>query len=201
MNDRSLAARVPTIEDRDKVTAELCEHFAAGHLELDALEARLAAVDAANNVGELNKLVGDLPVRAEPHPPAVEPPAGRGWALAVLGGSKRRGVWAAPRQLNAIAVMGGVELDFRGARLGPGETHVNALAVMGGIEIIVPPGLPVTVRGLGILGAVDQVEQTATEAEATTPRLKVTALACMGGVDVKTRPSETSGKTGIKRER
>lgn len=201
MNDRSLAARVPTREDRDKVTAELCEHFAAGHLELDTLESRLAAVDEADNVAELENLIGDLPVLAGPQAPAVEPPAGRGWALAVMGGSRRKGVWAPPRQLNAIAVMGGVELDFRGARLGPGETHINALAVMGGIEIIVPPGLPVTVRGLGLLGSVDQVEQTAAETDATTPRLRVTALACMGGVDVKTRPGETSEKTGIKRER
>lgn len=189
MNDRSLAARVPTNEDRDKVSAELCEHFAAGHLELDVLEARLAAVDEAGDLGELSKLVGDLPVLASPEPVAVEAPARRGWALAVMGGSSRKGVWSPPRQLNAIAVMGGVVLDFRNARLGTGETLVNAVAVMGGIEIIVPPGLPVTVRGLGLLGAVDQVEHTGAEVEADTPRLKVTALACMGGVEVKTRPS------------
>jgi hypothetical protein len=201
MNDRSPAARVPTNEDRDKVTAELCEHFAAGHMELEVLEARLAAVDEANDVTELGKLVTDLPVVARPQTPAVEPPAARGWALAVMGGASRKGVWAPPRQLNAIAVMGGVELDFRDARLGAGETQVNVVAVMGGIEIIVPPGLPVTVRGLGVLGSVDQVEQATADANAATPRLKVTALACMGGVEVKTRPSETAEKVGFKRER
>jgi hypothetical protein len=137
-------------------------------------------------------LVSDLPVLANAQPATVKPPAARGWALAVMGGSSRKGVWAAPRQLNAVAIMGGVELDFRDARLGPGETRVNAVAVMGGIEIIVPPGLPVTVRGLGVLGAVDQEEQAAAETSGEAPRLKVTALACMGGVEVKTRPSETS---------
>ncbi len=201
MNERSLAARVPTSEDRDKVTAELCKHFASGHLELDALEARLAAVDRAETAGELGELVSDLPVLAKAQPATVEPPAARGWALALMGGASRRGVWAAPRHLHAVAVMGGVELDFRDARLGPGETHVSAVAVMGGIEIIVPPGLPVTVRGLGLLGAVDQVEQTAAEPNADAPRLKVTALACMGGVEIKTRPSETSKEIAVKRER
>ena len=195
MSDRSLTARVPTTEDRDTVTAELCEHFAAGHLELDVLEARLAAVDQATSTVELSKLVSDLPVLAKPHSAPVEPPAARGWALALMGGSSRKGVWAPPRQLNAVAVMGGVELDFRDARLGPGETRVNAVALMGGIEIIVPPGLPVTVRGLGILGAVDQVEQAAVEISTEAPRLKVTALACMGGVEIKTRPSETSERS------
>jgi hypothetical protein len=201
MNERSLAARVPTIEDRDKVTAELCEHFAAGHMELDALEARLAAVDQAESAGELGKLVSDLPALVKAQPATVDRPAARGWALALLGGSSRRGVWAPPRHLHAVAVMGGVELDFRDALLRQGETHVSAVAVMGGIEIIVPPGLPVTVRGLGLLGAVDQVEQTAAELDADAPRLRVTALACMGGVEIKTRPSETSKEIAVKRER
>ena len=201
MSDRSLSARVPTNEDRDKVTTELCEHFAAGHLELDVLEARLAAVDQAGSTAELGKLLSDLPVVAKAQPATVQPQAARGWALALLGGSSRKGVWAPPQHLNAIAVMGGVELDFRDARLGPGETRVNAVAVMGGIEIIVPPGLPVTVRGLGLLGAVDQVEQTVAEISAEAPRLKVTALACMGAVEIKTRPSETSKEIAFKRER
>jgi hypothetical protein len=202
MSDRSLAASTPTPEDRDKVTAKLCEHFAAGHIELDALEQRLAAVDEADSAAELSKLTGDLPVLVMAQPPAVEPPRGTGWALALMGGSSRKGVWAPPRRLNALAVMGGVELDFRDARLPAGETRVNAVAVMGGVEIIVPPGLPVTVRGLPIMGAVDQqIEQATDERNPDAPHLKVTALACMGGIEIKTRPSERAEGIASKRER
>jgi hypothetical protein len=202
MSDRSLAASTPTPEDRDKVTAKLCDHFAAGHLELDALEQRLAAVDEAGSAAELAKLTGDLPVLATVQPLAVEPPAGTGWALAFMGGSTRKGMWAPPRRLNAFAVMGGVELDFRDARLPAGETRVNAVAVMGGIEIVVPPGLRVTVRGLPILGAVDQqADQVTDERNPNAPHLKVTALACMGGVEIKTRPSERAEGTESQRER
>jgi predicted membrane protein len=159
MSDRSLAASTPTTEQRDRTTAELCEHFAAGHIELDVLESRLAAVDDAKSVRER-------------YP---------------------------PRRLNAVAVMGGVALDFRDARLAAGETHVTAVALMGGIEIIVPPGLPVTVRGLGILGGVDQVEHAPVEQSPSAPRLKVTALACMGGVEIKTRASKRAELIAIKR--
>jgi predicted membrane protein len=95
--------------------------------------------------------------------------------------------------------MGGIELDFRDARLAAGETHVTAVAVMGGIEIIVPPGLPVTVRGLGILGAVDQVEGDAEEISPNAPHVKVTALACMGGVEIKTRASKRVEQIASKR--
>jgi hypothetical protein len=97
--------------------------------------------------------------------------------------------------------MGGVELDFRDARLGAGETHVTAVAVMGGIEIVVPPGLPVTVRGLGILGGIDQVEQGGGELDPSAPHLKITALALMGGVEVKTRASKKAELVVSKRKR
>jgi hypothetical protein len=184
-----------TAERRDRAAAELCEHFAAGHLELEALEQRLAEVDAARSESQLAELVAGLPALPAVVP-AVEPPAARGWALAVMGGASRKGAWRVPRSLHAVALMGGVELDFRDARLGPGETHVTAVAVMGGIEIVVPPGLPVTVRGIGVLGAVDQGEHTEAEPSAGAPRLKVTALAVMGGIEVKTRASVKAGERG-----
>jgi hypothetical protein len=209
MSDRSLPDRVPTPEERDRVTAELCEHFAAGHIELDALESRLTAVDEARSETELTELVRDLPALAAA--PAAAAPAAppvaaeawpkRGWALAVLGGASRKGEWLAPRRLNGLALMGGIDLDFRDARLAPGETQVTVVALMGGVKITVPPGLPVTVRGLGLLGGVDQEEQGAGEAGPGAPHLKVTALACMGGVEVKTRASEKAREIASKRTR
>lgn len=200
MSDRPLPAKAPTGEQRDRAAAELCEHFAAGNIELEVLEARLAEVDLARSESDLVELVRDLPALPAMAPALAEPPAGRGWALAVLGGNSRKGEWTPPRHLNAVAVMGGVELDFRDARLPAGETHVTAIAIMGGVEITVPPGLPVTVRGLGIMGAVDQVEQVGGESSPNTPKLKITALACMGGVDIKTRASRQAERMLSKRE-
>ncbi len=199
MSDRSLPVGAPTSEQRERVEAELYEHFSAGHIELDVLELRLAGVDEAKSTAELQKLVSDLPALPEPAPAAVAEPAARGWALAVMGGNSRKGTWSPPRQLNAIALMGGVELDFRQARLPAGVTHVTAVALMGGVEIVVPPGLPVTVRGLGIMGAVDQVEQSGGGRSPNSPQLKVTALACLGGVEIKTRASGEAARLTSKR--
>lgn len=199
MSDQSAAAEPPSSERRDRAVDELCGHFAAGHLELDVLEERLSAVEQAASEAELKGLVADLPalpavidaeVPAVAEPAAVaEPREKMGWALAVLGGSRRRGLWKPPRRLNAVALMGGVELDFREARLPAGETHVTAVAVMGGIQVVVPPGLSVTVRGLGIMGGVDHRENAAESPGPNTPHLTITAFALMGGVDVKTRAS------------
>jgi hypothetical protein len=201
MSDHPLAASAPTLEQREKATAELCEHFAAGNIELDVLEHRLVAVDQAKSAPELAELVSDLPALVRKAPVVAEPKRGWGWALAVMGANSRKGEWSPPRQLNAVAVMGGVELDFRDARLAAGETHVAAVAVMGGIEIVVPPGLPVTVRGLGIMGGIDQVEQGGGEPDPDAPHLKITALALMGGVEVKTRASKQAELVVSKRKR
>ncbi len=179
-------------EKRELTVTLLCDQFAAGNLELDDLERRLVTADEATTNAQLDELVRDLPALAATPAPrlAAKPPAKWGWALACMGGSSRKGEWTPPRQMNAIAVMGGIELDFREARLGPGTTHVVAVAVMGGIEITVPPRLPVEVRGLGIMGAVDQLDQASDPAHPDAPRLRVTAFACMGGVDVRARPAK-----------
>lgn len=191
-------SRDVTPEGRDRVADALCRHFAAGHLELEELESRLEGVDRAGTVEELDRLLGDLPAppaRRDAWTPAPAPKP-RGWALALLGGHGRKGRWVPPRSLRAVAVMGGVDLDFRDARLGPGVTRVTAVALMGGIDIVVPPGLPVEVRGLGVLGSVEQGEAGGEAPEAAgAPRLEVVALACMGGVDVRTRAREGEEKS------
>ncbi len=189
MADRSLAPRPATPEDRELAVAELCEHFAAGHIELDELEHRLAVADEVASEAELVALVRDLPPLSSVAPVPAEPRRAVGFALAVLGGGSRKGQWTPPENLYALAVCGGVKLDFRGARLPAGVTRVTAIACMGGIDIIVPPGLSVEVSGLGVLGGVDHLERESGQGP-NAARLQVTAFACMGGVGVTTRPSE-----------
>jgi len=59
--------------DRDRVTARLQEHYAAGRITRDELDERVAAVLHAKTFGELRPALADLP---EPVPaPAAAPPA------------------------------------------------------------------------------------------------------------------------------
>lgn len=211
MSEKQTPAPRPSSERWEHVVAELCDHFAAGHIELDELERRLAVADGATSLEELDGLLGDLPElpqsseSLEPAPETVPASAvkSRGWALALMGGNRRKGVWTPPRVLHSAALMGGVELDFREARMAPGLTRVTAVAVMGGIDITVPPGLPVQVRGLGIMGAVDQTEWEPGFEEPGRPRLEVNAFALMGGVEVKIRPraAEPGGRERGRRGR
>ena len=108
-----------------------------------------------------------------------------GRILAILGGSVRKGAWEPPARLQVLALMGGVELDFREADLLEGETVVEVLAIMGGVNITVPPDVDLQVDGTGFLGGFTSVGNRAKDADA--PRLIIKGLAVMGGVDVKVK--------------
>jgi hypothetical protein len=91
------------------------------------------------------------PLRARAAPD-IELEAEESSVVALLGGSARKGSWEPPARLRVLAVMGGVELDFREADLYEGETFVDVLAIMGGVSIIVPPDIDVDADGQGFLG-------------------------------------------------
>ena len=78
--------------DRDRVTARLQEHFAAGRLSRDELDERVAAVLRAKTFGELRPVLADLP---EPVPTPRAAPA------AVAGRSGRP--WPARRHRPRLA--------------------------------------------------------------------------------------------------
>ena len=108
-----------------------------------------------------------------------------GRVVAVLGGSARKGSWEPAAKLQVLALMGGVELDFREASLYEGDTVVEVLTIMGGVNIIVPPDVNVQASGTGLLGDFSTVSNHVDDADA--PRLVIKGIAIMGGVNVKVK--------------
>jgi hypothetical protein len=192
---------------RQQAIDALCEHFANDVLSVEEFERRVDRAHRAESMDEIRELLvdlpsGDLPVRQENvASTAIERaqasvPASRvkerGFMVAALGGVERKGRWIPARQNFAVALMGGVVLDFREALLPPGETEVWVFTVMGGAEIIVPPGLTVESDGVAILGGFEHLEDVAVSPDPDAPVLHIRGLAIMGGVDVTVRyPGET----------
>jgi hypothetical protein len=118
--------------------------------------------------------------------------------LAILGGAKRTGEWTPPELLHTIAIMGGVELDFRGAVLAPGLTEVRIFALMGGVTITIPRDVDVEVTATAVMGGVDQKSAQPGEGGddrgprpspaapgERRPLIVISGIAIMGGIDVR----------------
>jgi hypothetical protein len=114
---------------RDEVIRDLSTAFAEDNLSVDEFERRLDVAHRATALTELNALVSDLRIapaqssnvpapRTQVASPAEIPEEQN--LVAIMGGVSRRGQWTPARHTHFYALMGGAQLDFRDARLGPG---------------------------------------------------------------------------------
>ncbi|HKO55702.1 MAG TPA: DUF5668 domain-containing protein [Thermoanaerobaculia bacterium] len=125
---------------------------------------------------------GGITLVAQALRPAAKDASGSGAfrAFAWMGGSGR--TIAAENFVggDAVAVMGGCEIDLTNARL-EGEAVIDALSFWGGIEIIVPRTWRTEVHVTALLGGMSN----RTEPVVDGPRLIVRGSAIMGGIEVR----------------
>jgi hypothetical protein len=176
--------------ERDVAVARLQRAIAEGRLTPEEFDERVDLALASKTRGDLDRLLADLPQTAMPLPVAGPPRTGRlrRWLVAVMGADEEKGRWRPPRQTNAIAVMGGVEMDLRHAVIEHPVMTMTAVAVMGGIDITVPPGLAVEMTGFAFMGG--RSNRAAHVTDPGAPLIRLRAFALMGGVDVKVEQPE-----------
>ncbi|MGV1004110.1 MAG: DUF1707 SHOCT-like domain-containing protein [Candidatus Nanopelagicales bacterium] len=198
--DRLLASD----SDRAKFADRLGDAFAEGRLTREEYEERLGATMSARTYGDLRPVLADLPgsgavLPAGEHLPIARPaahvaPASHwfpadnsyipsSYAVAIFGGSTRKGQWVVPAELNAVAIFGGIELDLTSAYFSAQQVRVRAVAILGGIEITLPEGITVHIEGMGLLGGFD--DKAAGPGEPGAPQVIIEGVAIMGGVEIK----------------
>ncbi|GHC63814.1 DUF1707 domain-containing protein [Streptomyces violaceochromogenes] len=215
MTDDALPDLRASDADRERVAEILRDALAEGRLDMAEFEERLDATYQARTYGELAPITRDLPAAGVTVPavsltkdPAAGPDwsgritGGAGsstWAVAVMSGFQRKGHWTMPRRFTCFAFWGGGEIDLREANFADREVEINAIAIMGGVDVIVPPGVEVVVRGIGIMGGFDHREE-GVPGEPGAPRVVVTGFAFWGGVGVQ-RKLTRAEKLRIREER
>jgi hypothetical protein len=183
--------------DRERVADLLREAYAEGRLTADEHSERLGAAYQARTLGELVPLTRDLPGHqplsgeqsvaapaaqvAQPGPPRGEPVN----LVSVFGGVSRKGRWRVGSEIRATAVFAGIDIDLSDAVFESPEVVIIANAFCAGISIRVPENVTLIGDGLGILGAFDVDEQTASDPNAPVVRVKGSAV--MSGVDAKVK--------------
>jgi hypothetical protein len=171
--------------EREAVVERLRVATAEGRLTLGELTERTEAAYTATTRGELVPITADLP--EAPSSPAVpaRPAAGgdREWVVAVMGDSRREGRWRVERPLSAVAVMGDVVLDLRGAEVPHGNVDITAVAVMGDVKVYVPDGVDVELSGFAVMGD-KKVRVREAPPGQPSPKVVVRATVVMGDVKV-----------------
>ncbi|MFJ8144881.1 DUF1707 domain-containing protein [Streptomyces sp. NPDC096048] len=202
--------------DRERVAEVLRDALAEGRLDMTEFEERLDATYSARTYGDLTPITRDLPAGPVDGPPRVsmtkEPERAGGWvgritggepsstwAVAVMSGFQRKGRWTVPRRFNSFAFWGGGDIDLREADFAHDEVVINCVAIMGGMNVVVPPGVEVIVRGIGIMGGFDHREE-GVPGDPGAPRVVVTGFAFWGGVGIE-RKLTRAEKLRIKEER
>jgi len=181
---------------RDRAMDELVKHFSQETVDLPEFERRTELVSKASTKSEVLAQLSDLPElpqrreRASPAAPATWRVATNNVrpsdvAVAVFSGSDFKGVWQAPRNLTSLCVFGGSSIDLRRAVVPEEGVTISCLCLFGGVDVIIPPGMRVQVRGVGIFGGFDRTSNEIDDPNA--PTIVVEGLALFGGVSVRIR--------------
>ncbi len=190
---REMAERVADA-DRDRTVTLLREHVVEGRLTLDEFAERVGLALEARTRGDLESVMVNLPtVAVAPSSPEVtKGRKARRWHVAVMSGSDTKGRWRISGRTNAIAVMGGCEMDLRRAEIDSPEVVITAFAFWGGIKIIVPEGFDVELEGFSLMGG-RSLRMRDVPLVRGSPRIRIRGFAVMGGIEVRSRPNR-SGK-------
>jgi hypothetical protein len=180
--------------EREQTLRVLGEHAAVGRLTLDELEERSSRALAAKTRGELATLVGDLPREAaqDDRPAPAMPRKPVRWMVAIMSGSHRRGRFRAVGSINAIAIMGGDEIDLREAEIEGGELTLNLVAIMGGANIYIPDSVELDVGGFSLMGGNTEVGSERLPRPGA-PVIRLRTWNLMGGATIFRVPPQARG--------
>ena len=209
--DRNLPEVRASDAERHETARLLQDAFAEGRLTMSEFDERTEQAYQSRFRGELAELTVDLSPARPPFDtrPEVRPgtqqdrtPANRvtggtgtSASVAVMSGCERSGVWTVADNHTAVAVMGGIAIDLREARLQSNEITIRAFAFWGGIEILIPDDLHLVMDGFGLMGGFAEESGTwkqdprpVRQPPPGAPTVRVTGLALMGGVGVRRVP-------------
>ena len=192
VTDPDASLRVSDAE-RDATLRVLGDHASVGRLTLDELEERSGRALAAKTRGELATLVSDLPQEAgqgRPAPVMAKKPVR--WMVAIMAGSHRRGRFRAVGRINAVAIMGGDEIDLREAEIEGGELTLNLVAIMGGANIYVPDTVELEVGGISLMGGNTEVGSERPPRPGA-PLIRLRTYNLMGGATIFRVPPQARG--------
>jgi Domain of unknown function (DUF1707) len=180
--------------DRDQVATLLSTAYAEGRLTREEHDERIDQLMAAKTFDDLIPITRDLVIVGTPAPVASPQTTSRfaidtagqnpqsDKMVAIFGGVTRSGKWRVRKNIQALALFGGMDLDLRDAIFEAPVVEISGLWCFGGLDIKVPEGIEVQDQTAGIFGGTD-VRDIGDPAPGA-PTLVIKGMTLFGGVSV-----------------
>ena len=180
--------------DREQVATLLSTAYAEGRLTRDEHDERIDQLMAAKTFDDLIPITRDLvPVGRST---VAGPQATSRFTIdtvgqsqvpdkmiAIFGGVTRGGKWRVRKNIKALTLFGGMDLDLRDAIFESPVVEISGFWCFGGLDIKVPEGLEVQDQTAGVFGGTD-VRDVGVPAPGA-PTLVIKGMTLFGGVSVR----------------
>ena len=187
--------------DRDQVATVLSTAYAEGRLTLEEHDERIDQLMAAKTFDDLIPITRNLVIVGTPTP-VLAPQAKSRFTIdttrqqsepdrmiAIFGGVTRTGRWRVRKNIQALTLFGGTDLDLRDAIFEAPVVEISGFWCFGGLDIKVPEGIEVRDQTAGIFGGTD-VRDVGDPAPGA-PTLVIKGVSLFGGVSVRgPKPSQ-----------
>ena len=180
--------------DRDQVATLLSTAYAEGRLTQEEHDERVDQLMAAKTFDDLIPITRDLVIVGALAPVATPQTTNRftidtagqnpqsDKMVAIFGGVTRSGKWRVRKNIQALALFGGMDLDLRDAIFEAPVVEISGLWCFGGLDIKVPEGIELQDQTAGIFGGTDV--RDIGEPSPGAPTLVIKGVTLFGGVSV-----------------
>jgi Domain of unknown function (DUF1707) len=181
--------------DREQVATLLSTAYAEGRLTREEHDERVDHLMAAKTFDDLIPITRDLVVVGTPSAVATPQPTSRftidttgqnpdsDKMIAIFGGVTRSGRWRVRKNIQALALFGGMDLDLRNAIFEAPVVEISGFWCFGGLDIKVPEGIDVRDQTAGVFGGTD-IRDIGDPAPGA-PTLVIKGMTLFGGVTVR----------------
>ena len=181
--------------DRDQVAHLLSTAYAEGRLTREEHDERVEVLMAAKTFDDLIPITRDLVVVGTPSAVATPQPTSRftidttgqnpdsDKMIAIFGGVTRSGRWRVRKNIQALALFGGMDLDLRNAIFEAPVVEIAGFWCFGGLDIKVGEGIEVRDQTAGVFGGTD-IRDVGDPAPGA-PTLVIKGMTLFGGVTVR----------------
>jgi hypothetical protein len=180
--------------DREQVATLLSTAYAEGRLTREEHDERVDHLMAAKTFDDLIPITRDLVVVGTPSAVATPQPTSRftidttgqnpdsDKMIAIFGGVTRSGRWRVRKNIKALALFGGMDIDLRNAIFEAPAVEISGFWCFGGLDIKVPEGIDVRDQTAGVFGGTD-IRDIGDPAPGA-PTLVIKGMTLFGGVSV-----------------